>query len=74
MKVMHGFDSNYRYVMVAARRARQLSAGAPRLVASNTSKVCRIALDEIAAGKIQYLRLQGAASGRNSAATPASNS
>jgi len=54
MKLMDGFDSNYRYVLVAARRARQLSGGAPALVNSNSRKVCRIARDEIAAGKIQF--------------------
>lgn len=54
MKLMDGFDSNYRYVLVAARRARQLSGGAPPLVQTNTRKACRIAQQEIAAGKIQY--------------------
>ena len=28
MKLMDGFDSNYRYILVAARRARQLQGGA----------------------------------------------
>ena len=52
---MDGFDSNYRYVLVAARRARQLSTGAPPLVSTNARKPCRIAREEIAAGKIQYI-------------------
>ena len=54
MKLVDGFDSNYRYVLVAARRARQLSGGAPPLVTTTTRKVCRIACEEIAAGKIQF--------------------
>lgn len=54
MKLMDGFDSNYRYVLVAARRARQISGGAPPLVQTNARKACRIAQQEIAAGKIQY--------------------
>ncbi|HEV2960859.1 MAG TPA: DNA-directed RNA polymerase subunit omega [Candidatus Angelobacter sp.] len=54
MKLMEGFDSNYRYVLVAARRARQISGGAPPLVSTNARKPCRIAQDEIAAGKIQF--------------------
>jgi DNA-directed RNA polymerase subunit omega len=54
MKLMDGFDSNYRYVLVAARRARQISGGAPPLVDTNARKACRIAQQEIAAGKIQY--------------------
>ena len=55
MKLMDGFDSNYRYVLVAARRARQLSTGAPPLVSTNARKPCRIAREEIAAGKIRYI-------------------
>ena len=55
MKLKEGFDSNYRYVLVAARRARQLSSGAPPLVHTSTSKTCKIAQEEIAAGKIQYI-------------------
>lgn len=54
MKLMDGFDSNYRYVLVAARRARQLAGGAPPLVETNARKVCRIAREEIAAGKVPY--------------------
>ena len=29
MKLVEGFDSNYRYVLVAARRARQLAEWRP---------------------------------------------
>ncbi len=54
MKLKDGFDSNYRYVLVAARRARQLSGGAPRLVDTNASKPCKIAQQEIEAGKIRF--------------------
>jgi len=54
MKLKDGFDSNYRYVLVAARRARQLSGGAPPLVATNARKPCKIAQQEIDAGKIQF--------------------
>lgn len=61
MKLIEGFDSNYRYVLVAARRARQLAGGAPPLVETNARKVCRIAREEIAAGKVQYTVKDGAA-------------
>ena len=54
MKLIDGFDSNYRYILVAARRARQLSGGAPPLVSTSTRKPCRVAQEEIAAGKIEY--------------------
>ena len=56
MKLMDGFDSNYRYVLVAARRARQLSGGAPVLVNTTSRKVCKIAQQEIDAGKVQYVK------------------
>jgi len=56
MKLKEGFDSNYRYVLVAARRARQLASGAPPLVDTNARKVCKIAQEEIDAGKVQYLK------------------
>lgn len=55
MKLMEGFDSNYRYVLVAARRARQLQAGAPNLVASKSAKPQQIAQEEIQAGKVPYI-------------------
>lgn len=54
MKLKDGFDSNYRYVLVAARRARQISGGAPPLVNTTARKPCKIAQEEIDAGKIQF--------------------
>jgi DNA-directed RNA polymerase subunit omega len=56
MSVEQGFDSNFRYVMVAARRARQLQNGSQPLVDSRSRKACRVAQDEIAAGKVGYLK------------------
>ena len=56
MGVEQEFDSNFRYVMVAARRARQLQNGSPALVTSRSGKACRVAQDEIAAGKVGYVR------------------
>ena len=55
MKLKDGFDSNYRYILVAARRARQLSGGAPPLVTTTARKPCKIAQQEIDAGKIQFM-------------------
>jgi DNA-directed RNA polymerase subunit omega len=54
MKLIAGFDSNYRYILVAARRARQLQSGAPPVVQTNSRKPCRIAQDEIRAGKVKW--------------------
>ena len=56
MKLMDGFDSNYRYVLVAARRARQLQSGArPLMEQVHSRKACRIAEEEIAAGKVKWV-------------------
>lgn len=55
MKLMDGFDSNYRYILVAARRARQLQGGAPPVIDTHSRKPCRIAQDEIKAGKVKWM-------------------
>ena len=55
MKLMDGFDSNYRYILVAARRARQLQGGAPPVIDTSSRKPCRIAQDEIKAGKVKWV-------------------
>ncbi|HET6215807.1 MAG TPA: DNA-directed RNA polymerase subunit omega [Acidobacteriaceae bacterium] len=49
----HGFDSNFRYVVMAARRARQLQNGSQPLIDSHSNKACRVAQEEIAAGKVK---------------------
>ena len=56
MTIETSFDSNYRKVLVAARRARQIQGGSRALVQSQSTKACRIAQDEIEAGKISYVK------------------
>ncbi len=56
MKIETEFDSNYRKVLVAARRARQLQSGSSALVPSHSTKACRIAQEEVEAGKISYVK------------------
>jgi DNA-directed RNA polymerase subunit omega len=56
MTIETRFDSNYRKVLVAARRARQLQSGSHALVPSQSTKACRIAQEEIEAGKIAYVK------------------
>ena len=55
MKLIEGFDSNYRYILVAARRARQLQSGAKPMVDTISRKPCRIAMDEIDSGKVKWV-------------------
>jgi DNA-directed RNA polymerase subunit omega len=54
MELFNGFDSNYRYILVAARRARQLQSGARPLVETSSRKPCRIAAQEIQAQKVKW--------------------
>lgn len=55
MKLVQGFDSNYRFILVAARRARQIQGGARPMVDTSSRKPCRIAREEIVAGKVAWL-------------------
>jgi DNA-directed RNA polymerase subunit omega len=54
MMLMDGFDSKYRYILVAARRARQLQSGSRPMVDTHSRKPCKIAQEEIAAGKVKW--------------------
>jgi DNA-directed RNA polymerase subunit omega len=56
MTIETSFDSNFRKVLVAARRARQLQSGSHALVSTHSNKACRIAQEEIDAGKISYVK------------------
>jgi DNA-directed RNA polymerase subunit omega len=56
MTIETSFDSNYRKVLVAARRARQLQSGSHALIPSQSTKACRIAQEEVEAGKIAYVK------------------
>jgi DNA-directed RNA polymerase subunit omega len=56
MTIETGFDSNYRKVLVAARRARQLQSGSKSLIPTLSTKACRIAQEEVEAGKIAYVK------------------
>jgi DNA-directed RNA polymerase subunit omega len=48
-----GEENNFRYVVMAARRARQLQNGSQPLIDTRSSKACRVAQDEINAGKVK---------------------
>lgn len=48
-------ESQFAYVVLAARRARQLMAGAPPLIENpRTQKATRIACEEVDHGLIEY--------------------
>jgi len=48
----HGFDSKFRFILVAAKRARQLQSGARPLVQTQTKKVTKVAQMEVEAGLV----------------------
>jgi DNA-directed RNA polymerase subunit omega len=58
MTIETKFDSNYRKVLVAARRARQLQSGSHALIHTQSTKACRIAQEEVNAGKISYVKTE----------------
>jgi DNA-directed RNA polymerase subunit omega len=56
MSVENGVGSHFGYVMIAARRARQLQNGSQPLIATSSRKACRVAQDEIAAGMVGFVK------------------
>ena len=51
-------DSKYTMVIVSARRARQLLAGARKHVVTPSDKPVTVALQELGAGTLRYQRLK----------------
>ncbi len=47
-------DSKFRYIIVAAKRTRQLQGGSNPLVQSPSKKFTRIAQEEVAAGMVNF--------------------
>ena len=58
MTVPQNVDSKFRFILVAAKRARQLQAGAKPLVQTQSKKVTKIARLEVEAGLVPYETLQ----------------
>lgn len=54
--LMEKVDSRYTLVIIAAKRARQLSEGSHRLIRSSSDKPVTLAINEINESKITYVR------------------
>jgi DNA-directed RNA polymerase subunit omega len=54
MDVPQGMDSKFRLILVVAKRARQLQAGAKPLVQTPYKKPTKVALAEINAGLVPF--------------------
>jgi DNA-directed RNA polymerase subunit omega len=54
MELPQKLDSKFRYILVAARRARQLQAGARPLIQSTAKRLTRVAQQEVTAGLVPF--------------------
>jgi DNA-directed RNA polymerase subunit omega len=59
MEIPQLFDSKFRFILVAAKRARQLHAGARALVRTPYKKTTKIAVAELEAGLVPFEVLPG---------------
>ena len=55
MELPQGIDSKFRYILVAAKRAHQLHAGAKARVQSESKKVIVVAQRELCAGLVPFM-------------------
>lgn len=54
MDVPQGIDSKFRFILVAAKRARQLQAGARPLVQASFKKATKVAQLELQTGLVPF--------------------
>jgi DNA-directed RNA polymerase subunit omega len=52
MEIPQNLDSKFRFILVAARRARQLQGGAKPLLQTATKRSTRVAQQEVGAGLV----------------------
>ncbi len=54
MKELNGIDSKYRFVIIAAKRGKQLLKGAKPKIKTSSKNLIKIAQEEVARGLIKY--------------------
>lgn len=54
MDMPQGMDSKFRFILIAAKRARQLQAGAKPLVQTPYKKPTKVAVAELEAGRVPF--------------------
>ena len=52
MEIPQNLDSKFRFILVAARRARQLQSGAKPLIQTPSKRSTRVAQQEVGAGLV----------------------
>jgi DNA-directed RNA polymerase subunit omega len=65
MDIPQNIDSKFRFILVAAKRARQLQAGAKPLIQTPTKKVTRVAQLEVGASLVPFEVLAPATNDNN---------
>jgi len=70
MDLPQKIDSKFRYILVAAKRARQLQAGARPLIQSTEKRLTRIAQQEVTAGLVPFELLAPTASDNEKSKKP----
>ena len=58
MQLPQGIDSKFRYILVAAKRARQLQAGAKPMIQTQSKKLTKVAQQEVEAGLVPFENLE----------------
>jgi DNA-directed RNA polymerase subunit omega len=71
MEVPQNLDSKFRFILVAARRARQLQSGAKPLIQAPTKRPTRVAQQEVGAGLVAIEMLAPATGDENAKKKPA---
>ena len=61
MDLPQNMDSKFRFILVAAKRARQIQAGARPLIQTQSKKATRVAQQEVGAGLVPFEMLVVAA-------------
>lgn len=52
--IIGSIDSKFRYIIVAARRTRQLQSGSKPMVTASSRKFTRIAQEEVSCGLVKF--------------------
>ncbi len=60
MDLPQGMDSKFRFILVAAKRARQLQAGGRPLIQTQSKKLTKVAQQEVGAGLVPFEMLEPA--------------
>jgi DNA-directed RNA polymerase subunit omega len=60
MELPQGMDSKFRFILVAAKRARQLQSGAKPMIQTPSKKVTKVAQQEVGAGLVPFQTLEPA--------------